>query len=44
MSKERDTFIFYRSFYDALSDLEDKDQLILYKAICDYSLNKNLPK
>ena len=43
MSKERDTFIFYRSFYDALSDLEEKDQLILYKSICDYSLNKNLP-
>ena len=36
---KRDSFIFYRSFYEAIDLLEPKDQLVLYKAICEYSLN-----
>ena len=30
----RESFIFYRSFFDAISDLKDKDRLQLYDAIC----------
>ena len=35
----RDSFIFYRSFYEAISDLDDMQQLEIYKAIADFSLN-----
>lgn len=35
----RDTFIFYRSFYEAIKELPDAERLKIYDAICDYSLN-----
>ena len=38
----RDSFIFYRSFYETISDLDDKQQLQIYKAIAELSLNDNL--
>ena len=38
---ERDSFIFYRSFYEAMSGLKDKDKLQLFNAICELSLNGN---
>ena len=38
----RDSFIFYRSFFETISDLEDKQQLEIYKAIAEFSLNDNL--
>ncbi len=34
----RDSFIFYRSFFEAISDLPAKNQLELYQAIAKYSL------
>jgi hypothetical protein len=36
----RESFIFYRSFYEALKDLEGKDFEIVIKAICEYALNE----
>ena len=36
------SFIFYRSFFETISDLEDKQQLEIYKAIAEFSLNDNL--
>lgn len=36
---QRDSFIFYRSFYEAINDLPEKNQLQIYKAICELSLN-----
>lgn len=36
---KRDSFIFYRSFYEAITELPEKNQAELYKAICEYSLN-----
>ena len=39
----RDTFIFYRSFKDSMSDLPDKDKLLMYEAIADYSLDLKEP-
>ena len=39
----RDSFIFYRSFYEAISDLDDMQQLEIYKAIADFSLNFTEP-
>ena len=36
---QRDSFIFYRSFYEAINDLPEKSQLKVYKAICEMSLN-----
>ena len=35
----KESFVFYRSFYEAISDLDDKNQLQIYKAICEYALN-----
>ncbi|MFW6275309.1 MAG: DUF6291 domain-containing protein [bacterium] len=41
---KRDSFIFYRSFYEAISDLPDKEQLDIYKAISEFSLNFQEPE
>ena len=38
-SQTRDSFIFYRSFYEAIQDLPKENQLELYNAIAQYSLN-----
>jgi len=37
---EKDSFIFYRSFAEAIDDLPDQEQLALYRAIKEYSLNE----
>lgn len=37
----RDSFIFYRSYYEAMSGLKDKDKLQLFNAISELSLNNN---
>lgn len=36
------SFVFYRSFYESLQDLDDKSRLQLYDAICSYSLDNNM--
>ena len=38
---EKESFIFYSSFYEALQDLKDKDRLKIYDAICELALNNN---
>lgn len=43
-NKQRDTFIFYRSFKESMSDLSDTDKLIMYEAITDYSLDMKEPE
>lgn len=40
----KDSFIFYRSYYESLSGLKDKDKLQLFDAICKLSLNENETK
>lgn len=37
----KDSFVFYRSFYEAINDLPIENQVNLYKAICELSLNDN---
>lgn len=37
----KDSFIFYRSFYEAIKGLKEKDRVKLYDAICEKSLNDN---
>lgn len=37
----RDSFIFYRSYYEAMSGLKDKEKLQLFNAISEMSLNNN---
>ena len=39
VNKMRESFIFYRSFYESLKNLKDKDRLKLYDAICNLALN-----
>lgn len=40
--KLRDSFIFYRSFFESISSLSDADKLKIYEAIAEYSLNNKL--
>ena len=40
----RNNFTFFDSFYDAINDLNDCDQLKLYKAICGYALRDIEPE
>lgn len=37
-TKERTGFVFYRSFFDAISDLSAKEKLAIYEAITTYAL------
>ncbi|MBF0651086.1 conserved phage C-terminal domain-containing protein [Dysgonomonas sp. GY75] len=41
---KRDSFVFYRSFFEAIDCLPDAEQLILYKAITVYSLDETEPE
>ena len=36
----RDSFIFYRSFYEAIKEIPEESQLKVYKAITNYALNQ----
>ena len=36
---DKDSFVFYRSFAEAIDDLPDEQQLIVYRAIKEYALN-----
>ena len=42
--ENRQWFIFYYSFYEALSELPDQNKLELYEAISQYSFNGNEPQ
>ena len=37
---QKDSFIVYRSFYDAIKPLSDQDQLLLLKQIFEFGLNQ----
>lgn len=41
---DREGFIFYRSFYEAINDLPEQEQFTLYKAIADFSFTLQEPK
>lgn len=40
----RDSFVFYRSFFEALQDVPIEERACIYDAICAYSLNDTGPK
>ena len=40
----RDGFIFYGSFYEAIEELDEADQLEVYRAICQYALTGEMPQ
>ena len=35
----KESFVFYKSFYESIKEVDDNIQLELFKAICEYSLN-----
>lgn len=39
----RDSFVFYRSFFEALQDVPNEERACIYDAICAYSLNDTEP-
>ena len=44
MGVERKQFTFYKSYYDAISELPKKDQAALILAVCAYALYETPPK
>lgn len=40
----RDSFVFYRSFYESVARLDDEDRLACFDAICEYALNGEVPE
>jgi len=38
---DRNSFIFYRSFFDATKPLNEKQKAELFNSICEYALNQN---
>lgn len=43
MNNKQDSFVFYRSFWEASKILSDADRIKLYDAICAYSLDNDIP-
>ena len=41
---ERDSFVFYKSFYESIRELNSDDQAALFQAICKYALYGEEPK
>ena len=39
-----DSFVFYRSFYEALKEVEPEYRLTIWEAICEYMLNGEVPQ
>lgn len=39
--EKKDSFVFYRSFFEAIQDIDDKSKLQLFNAICELALNEN---
>ena len=42
-SENRESFVFYRSFWDAIREMEEADQLAMFRAICEYALDGKMP-
>ncbi len=40
----RSSFVFYESFYEAIKEIPEEDQLKALKAIIDYSLYRTVPE
>ena len=40
-TKPKESFVFYRSFYEAIKDLDCDTKVEIYDAICEYCLNQN---
>lgn len=43
MDKKRDSFVFRRNYFEAISALKNKEKLELYDAICSYVFKENEP-
>lgn len=41
---QRDSFVFYYSFYDAIQTLSNKNKLIAYEAIMKYAIRQEMPE
>ena len=39
--KSKDSFVFYRSWYEAAKHQSDSDRLTYYELILEYALNQN---
>ena len=41
--EKKDSFVFYRSFYESIKNLDKDTQIELFISICEYSLNEQEP-
>jgi len=45
MSQERrDSFVFYRSYFEAINEMSEADQILIFRAISEYALNDVNPE
>lgn len=44
MDEKRDSFVFYRSFYDVIKTMSNGDKVQLIDMICEMGLNRNFIK
>jgi hypothetical protein len=44
INMNRDSFVFYRSFYEALKELPEKEKAQIFDAIASFSLDENIPE
>ena len=42
-NENRESFVFYRSFLSAIQEMEEPDQLAMFRAICAYALDGKAP-
>ena len=40
----RESFVFYKSFFESIKELDPKDQVQIYNAIFEYEFYKNEPE
>lgn len=43
MEEKQESFVFYRSFLDAISEMDEAEQLAMFRAICGYALDGQEP-
>lgn len=41
---QREKFVFFLSYYEAIQTLDDKDKVLIYDALCKYAFYGEVPK
>lgn len=41
---QREKFVFFLSYYEAMQSLDDSDKILMYNALCNYAFYGDIPK